>query len=318
MKLKRLITEPLRFAAMGALAPFERRLLASAPPETRPVFIIGAPRSGTTLLSELLVTSARFAYFSNLAHRLYLTPVAASRLGRKTTDAWRGRLESTYGHIPGWAAPNEGGWIWRRWTPEEHRLEAGTLEPRAARDLVRTVAATSAVIGAPFLNKNVMHSVHLPLLAELFPAAVYIHLTRDTAATARSMRRARDDERNPAEWISVRPDGWERYRHEDPAFQCVAQTVLTTQTIQRDADALGLTLLRTEYESLCRDTAGQLDRLYTELADAGIRPERRALPAEPAGVRPSAPLAPADEAHLHRALRHFEESAPRLRNAAAS
>ena len=73
------------------LAPFEIVLLRRAPEPDEPVcFIVGPPRSGTTLLYELLVRCFYFSYFSNLAHRFYRTPVAATRIGRRLIHSWEG------------------------------------------------------------------------------------------------------------------------------------------------------------------------------------------------------------------------------------
>ena len=78
--------EAVRGGIMQLLMPLERRelrLTANVTPKV--CFVLGPPRSGTTLLYELLLTRFRFAYFSNLAHRFYRTPVAASRLGLRWT-----------------------------------------------------------------------------------------------------------------------------------------------------------------------------------------------------------------------------------------
>jgi hypothetical protein len=57
---------------------------------TYPVFIIGAPRSGSTLLYQLLVKHSRIAYISNL---MSLIPAHMINLARLT------RLCHNYGHI---------------------------------------------------------------------------------------------------------------------------------------------------------------------------------------------------------------------------
>src|SRR5690606_21792278 len=95
--------ELLRRIAMTGLRPLEAALVArgareaeAAPP---PVFVVGPPRSGTTLVYQLLVRRFRVAYLSNLAHRLYETPAAATWLGRPFVRPWTGPFESRYGHV---------------------------------------------------------------------------------------------------------------------------------------------------------------------------------------------------------------------------
>ncbi len=124
MKLRRLA----RHLSTAALAPVEALLVRDQRYDAHgpPCFVVGPPRSGTTIVYEALVTRFRTAYFSNLAHRLHRTPAAATRFGRRIIAEWRGDFASAYGHIEGWGSPSEAGWIWRRWIPEESHLAAAT------------------------------------------------------------------------------------------------------------------------------------------------------------------------------------------------
>ena len=45
-----------------------------------PFFIIGPPRSGTTLLYQLMVQAFRFSYFPNIANTFYQCPIFAAKL----------------------------------------------------------------------------------------------------------------------------------------------------------------------------------------------------------------------------------------------
>lgn len=311
MKPKRLITEPVRHAAMLALRPVEGACLRRDHAVPPPVFIVGAPRSGTSLLYELLVTHARFAYFSNLAHRLYQTPAAATAIGRRLIRGWTGELRSEYGHIAGWGAPNEGGWIWRRWTPEEHELDAAAAEHIDTQEMRRSVAAVSSIMHAPFISKNVMHSAHVGLLSSVFPGAVYIHITRDHTENARSLYRARVDAGGVNEWISVRPRGWEAYANRGPAEQVAAQVELTNRMIVHDTAVLPRVTLR--YENLCEHTGEELERVLAALGGFGIVPQRREPAPAGVGRSPQRLLDDETESALHRAVTAWStaQEAPR-------
>ncbi|NIU01843.1 MAG: hypothetical protein GWN01_13315, partial [Nitrosopumilaceae archaeon] len=43
-----------------------------------PVFILGPPRSGTTLLYQLMTCSFNFAYIPNIANKFYRCPISAT------------------------------------------------------------------------------------------------------------------------------------------------------------------------------------------------------------------------------------------------
>lgn len=313
MKLKRAILALPRAAAMTALSPLERSLLAKAPELGAPaVFIVGPPRSGTTLLYEAMVTRFRFAYFSNIAHRLHCTPAAATKLGAGAIRRWKGEFESNYGHIPGWGSPNEGGWILKRWIPEEHALDATDVAGRPVETMARTIAAISHTLGAPFLNKNVMHSAHMPLLDAVLPGCVFIECRRDPIATGRSILRARRDEFGEdglAQWLSVQPRGWEVYQDRSPGEQVMAQIMLTRESIARDGAELGARRhLAVSYESLCDDPEGVMATVHRFLDSHGARlEERHALPAH--FQRPaSKPLDEPLERQLASALSNWSRS----------
>jgi hypothetical protein len=238
-------------------------------------FILGPPRSGTTLLYELLVRRFRFAYISNLAHRLYRTPLSATFLGRPLITAWRGDFESRYGHIGGWGAPSEGGWVWNRWVPESHNL----TEEHAARlpvDVIRgTISGLSRAMHAPFLNKNVMHSVHMRLLDRLFPGCLFLHMHREPAANVRSILRARVQSGGPRTgddpWWSVKPKEWSSFKDADLVTQASAQVYYVHHNIEDDTARLGeqRTLIM-DYHGMCTDPRSTLERVSAFLGRAGV------------------------------------------------
>lgn len=283
---------------MLALAPVERALLSRADaPSAPPIFIVGPPRSGTTLLYELLVNCLRFSYFSNIAHRLYLTPAAATRVFRGRIRRWSGRYENVYGHIPGWGSPNEGGWIWRRWLPEESALTADDAPGRDIDTMCRTVAAVAGALDAPFMSKNVMHSVHMSLLDCVFPGCLFLEMHRAPGDNARSILRARMDSYGVGgakRWLSVRPPGWEEWTDAHPVDQAVWQVRAVHRQVEASTLQVGLRRrLQIEYEAVC-DRPGEVVQRVTEfLGDHGVslssrreapgafsRPASKALPEE--------------------------------------
>ncbi len=273
--------EAARGVCMASLAPLEWGLRRGAErPAEPPCFVVGPPRSGTTLLFELLIRRYRFAYISNLAHRLYRTPVAASRLFRGVIGSWRGSFESDYGHVDGWGAPNEGGWVWGRWMPESTHLDAARADALAVSEIRSTVAGIAAALDAPFLSKNVMHSAHMQLLDRVFPGCVFIEIRRDPVANVRSILRAREAGAGPTvaarDWFSLKPLGWEAFRDADPVEQAAAQVFLTRRMIEGESERLGAArLVRTDYETLTADPGRELARIHGLLADQGIRAEDR-------------------------------------------
>lgn len=221
-----------------------------------PVFIVGPPRSGTTLLYELLVSTFRFSYFSNFAHRFYYTPVAITWIARSVIRRWHGQFESRYGYIAGWGAPNEGGWIWNRWLKNSVWLDGKCASSLKLDELRSTVTGMAGCLGAPYLNKNVMHGNRIRLLDAIYPGCLFIQMRRDPADNVRSIMRGQKENTgavvNSQNWWSVQPSTAPMYYDSSRMVQACAQVAGVAEDISNDMKHIGPDrLIVIEYKSLC-------------------------------------------------------------------
>ena len=307
--MKRLLISIARAFIHALLYPLELFLQARGshrkPP---PVFIIGPPRSGTSLLYELLVTRYHFAYISNLAHRFYLTPLAASWLGRSIIGKWHGNFTSRYGHIAGWGAPNEGGWVWRRWLSDGDWTDGADFPDSDAEQLRELSEGLSGIFAAPFLNKNVMHSNRLRLMQKIWPDALYILVSREFTDNARSITRAERKEGGPAHdgdhWWSVRPKLAIDFIGHSDVDRAVVQVSGVHQDIANDIKAIGADrMLTVNYAELCSDCSAGLDDIESFLARHDVKLQQRGdIPAK-FETRVSLPMDDAEEARIAELLK---------------
>lgn len=304
--MKTALKNIVRGAVHGTLGPMERGLLHQHRVlNSPPVFIVGAPRSGTSLFYELLVTRYRLAYFSNLAHRFYKTPSAVTKLGRKVITDYRASYASDYGHISGWGAPNEAGWIWQRWLDDGDWCDEGALNAADAEEMRATLAVQETVLAAPFVNKNVMHANRMRLLDAIFPGCLFIEVRRDTADTARSIIRAQERHKGPPPdaqaWWSVRPSG---ARPADMITRAALQVTGVASDIARDGAQIGDNRLHSVvYEDLCKDTQNVLEGVGVFLRGHGLLIAEKGAVPEHFDLLPSKLLEPAQETALQKALR---------------
>lgn len=299
------IKSAVRGGIHTALGPMERRLLARHGTARWPhVFIVGAPRSGTSLFYELLVTRYRFSFFSNLAHRFYKTPAAATRLGRSAIQNRHSVFQSSYGHISGWSAPNEGGWIWQRWLKDGSWTDESALPELPAGEIRATLAAMSHILEAPFVNKNVMHANRLRLLQELFPDCLILEVQRDPVETVRSIIRARQHNKGPVlnldQWWSVQPSN---ARDGDLIEQACQQVIGVAADIARDSGLSGReNRFAIDYAELCAAPAETLDRVAAFLSENNVPMKNRGKIPETFSSPGSKPLPDADEARIYALL----------------
>lgn len=121
-----------------------------ARPPADPIFIIGCPRSGTTLLFRLLQR-----------HRAVSTPVGEGHI-----------LWNTFQH------PRT-----RNWTSD--RLAEADIRTGERQFLYAAIDRMSG--GGRFLDKTPRNSLRIPYLLELFPGATFVLLKRDGPPTVSSI-----------------------------------------------------------------------------------------------------------------------------------
>ena len=263
-----MIREVIRNSITTTLQPPEHYLLgknelSDVPP---PCFIIGAPRSGTTLLYEALTIRFKFSYFSNIAERFYNTPAASTYFGNYFLAKRKsGSFASNYGQVDGWGAPSEGGRIWNRWVPQSFYLSADHVTSLPTGKIRNTVASISKSIDAPFLNKNVMHSVHIELLNEIFPNCIFLEVRRDPVANIRSIIRARDKKGGPREnrnWWSVKPEVWQQYENSSVEEQACVQVCSLIGDISKQINKISPERLQiVHYEDFCEQPGKIMSRI---------------------------------------------------------
>ncbi|WP_181366315.1 sulfotransferase family protein [Albidovulum aquaemixtae] len=183
------------------LAPFDMaiaRLVASdadaAEAPSRPVlFVTGPPRSGTTLLHQLLIRALPVAYITNLAS---LLPRSAASGAFPLTGGianQRVRLESYYGRTRSLSGPSDGLEFWDRWMGTDRRAIPSSIPESATEDMRRFFARLERQSGRPVLakNNNLLGSAHL--VAAILPTARFVCLRRDPLYLAQSLLKARRD-----------------------------------------------------------------------------------------------------------------------------
>ena len=280
--------EAVRLAVHGLLQPIETTLRreGNGAIEHAPIFIVGAPRTGSTLLYQLLVRRYRLCYFSNLLNRFPATPLAVAKLSQSFGgfDA-HAHFDSRYGATVGWCSPNQGRECWVRWLPESpSALEPKSVPSETKRRIRATVCALQRISNRPFVNKWPPNSLRVRLLAEIFPQALFLRISREPEPTVRSILRGRDELcRRGSGWFSVKPPGYREVMNDrDPAEQARWQIASIEHAIDEDREAVGgQRFFDVRYEELTRRPRHVLDGVaaFYEQAAGSALEKRCEVPA---------------------------------------
>ena len=182
-------------------APYLEELLMKLLPEENrfpPLFIVGAPRCGTTIVSLHLINTFTFSYFPNASKQNPRYPLLAACWAR-LRNRYEPTTETRYGIVEGPMAPSDGWPIFHRWFPKYDHSEP--VDKESLHELRRMVAFLELLIGGPFANKNNNNSTRIRTLSQLFPKSLFVHVRRDPRDAVASLIEARERH-------DVPPDGW--------------------------------------------------------------------------------------------------------------
>lgn len=101
------------------LKVFERKYKSMASAPVLPIIIVcGAPRTGTTLVSQTLIKHLPVGYFNNFTALFPRSPITVSRIFRKLFTK-RFDYHSYYGKTQSFSGPNDAFYIWNQWMKED-------------------------------------------------------------------------------------------------------------------------------------------------------------------------------------------------------
>jgi len=157
------------------------------------IFICGAPRSGTTLVEQVLIEHLPVAFINNLTAVFPRAPLTANRLFHPAARARGAAYHSYYGKTVGLTGPNDGLHLWDRWLGADRTKVRTSLTPEEQRDMQRFFGAMEQTFARPILVKNNNLDACASLVAEVFDRAVFLCMTREPLFLAQSQLLARVD-----------------------------------------------------------------------------------------------------------------------------
>lgn len=245
-----------------------------------PVFIVGAPRSGSTLLYQVLGSAFDFGYITNRLCRWYRTPIFLEKWNATPFGRIETTYESEHGQTMGPHSPSECGNYWYRFLPRRpHVLDPASVDTRKLAAMRRAVAGLTAAVNRTLLFKNLILSLRIPVLYHSLPESVFVVVNRDPIDTGVSILRAREKIHGRIDrWFSVRPSNprgdWEDL---DPYDQVTGQVSAIHAAIATARQQIGAErFFDVTYERFCEAPAAEINRLHEWLSARGVEARRNA------------------------------------------
>lgn len=240
---------------------------------TEPLFVVGLPRSGTTLAYEVIIQAFHVAFFSKIYSYTFGMPNLTTRLFSGLMKNPRAHYRSKYGSIPGLFSPAENHNFWMRWFRETptlgHHVASASLSTDDVSEINSILTSISRVAGRPFVFKDVYLSLSLEALLNSVNRSRVLLVTREYEAVAASVFKRRSELMRQLPWWSIRPpfseEVLERDLIEQVAFQCVRSEQLLQQQLS-DADPARYRIV--DYADICESPLGFIGRMREWLGPA--------------------------------------------------
>ena len=179
------------------------------------IAVISAPRSGSTLTTQILARGTKSLYLTNLWNLLYALPLIGGFLS--SNKQVRKKFQSNLGWVDGIYGESEGMRFWEYWIGQS--LEEPLKKVPSSR-----VNYIKKVFGR-LLKNNLMivsylgHAFSVQELRNIFPGILFIYLKRDKIANLNSIINVNKDR----DWFSLKPIGWKKKRNINKYEKCLWQ-----------------------------------------------------------------------------------------------
>ena len=188
----------------------------------RPIFIVGAPRSGTNIFYRTFAKHPDLAWISNITKKV-------------PSSLWLTRMIMQFRNDH---RPTEANNVWQKFTRGDNEaLGREDVGQKARGYFTQVLHNNLRIFDKPrFVNKCPGNSVRIDFLKEIFPDAIFIHILRDGRAVAYSIMRSRLGH-SGAYW-SVKPPGWQDLLKVPLVDACALQWKMTVEAILASAAKL--------------------------------------------------------------------------------
>lgn len=237
------------------LRDYEMELIANKKKSSQPILIIAfAPRSGSTLLSQLMAYSGNFNYVSNFMARFWEAPYVAGLLEKslKIRETIPVTLTSSYGVTHSLSDPHEFGFFWNKWfaySKSTHKVKEIIGDKKIFRQEFNSLLS---LISKPFFIKNSIIGINSKLISSELNNVYYVVLKRNPLFTAQSIYKGRLNYcQDPNVFWALKPSTFNEIRSLDWPDQIALQIRDIYRDIYRELNETKTPYIDIDYDNVC-------------------------------------------------------------------
>lgn len=237
------------------------------------LFVFGLPRSGTTMLTQLIIRTFTTGYINNFMARFWLAPVTGIKLSKIILGNKRqASLSSNYGSTKNIYDLHEFGYFWRHWLEIDSIQKLIQIEKRENEinwnGLNLVLANMQHEFDKAFCMKNIFGAYHLPQMVQTIPHSIWLYIRRDPLDNAISVLNARKKfYQDMNHWWSTIPLEFDRLKEEKYIDQIAGQIYYLTQFYEKQIKAVDPKhVFQVDYKNLCKNPDFYIRALQNKMA----------------------------------------------------
>lgn len=258
--------------------------------EFPPVFIIGSPRCGSTLIYQILTNCLDIACPTNRLANFYGAPGLAIKLGFLNAGEGDSDFKSVFGKTLGHSGPSEFTKWWYRFFPKDpvYTRYSG-MSDQARNGFRRSVENIAHACQKPMLFKNLYAVARLDAIINILPEALFVVISRSHLEISHSLLEARNITFGDySTWFSLPLRDMETVRNLAPAEQVFLQVKGIYREIDQTLKENRVSqdrILHLRYEDFCHDPAAGITAFREFVATRGIHLKTISTPPESFVIR---------------------------------
>jgi len=240
------------------------------------IFVFGLPRSGTTLLYQLISYSLDLGYVNNLIARFWLAPLHGIMLSKAVLgDARDGSFVSDYGKSINIAGPHEFSYFWMHWlgirSIDEMLLFGSNRKDINWKRLKSVISCMQDIFEKGMVFKNNYVANLLKNFSTNFDMPIFIYIERDVRDVALSILKARKSYYDNLDaWWGTYPPEYHSLKTLPFHQQIAGQVTGLIRVYEKQIELIHEdSILRVNYDELCQSPASiieliieRVNRLY--------------------------------------------------------
>ena len=248
-------------------------------------FVVGNPRSGTTLITQWLASLGIFSYPSNFLTRFAYAPYIGALIQKMLFDEsydFHGdfadiqsqiNFNSDLGKSKGALAVNEFQHFFRNYMPttEARPLSDEELKRVDFQGMQKALASIEAAFRQPFITKVAVLKYNIKSLAQALPHSIFVHVNRHPLYVMQSLHTARIRYFGDiSKWYGSKPQAYQELKNMDVYHQVAGQVYYTEKELKAQLEDIpGHRKLEISYEEFCHSPGSYFVKLIEKYARNG-------------------------------------------------